>query len=143
MGTTNGHPAAVTATAVRADHPDRWVRLTLSLRPPGGALGELSHAASFAGGIEPRDDLAATYELENWESGLLSGYYFVCRRARRMPPSPLRVSELTGSLAAEDMTGVAHAAAVAAAHLFGYDPAQVSTPGWTVTAHPAPAAATA
>lgn len=84
-------------------------------------------------GIEPLDELAETYDLENWESGLLSGYFFACRRAGRMPPPPVRVSELVGSLGSADMQGIVAAATLAAFHLFGIDPRSVpSSADWKV-----------
>lgn len=108
-------------TAARVADPGRWVRLTLSLRDAasGEAGGGLTHAVPFSCQIEPLDELAAEYDLENWESGLLSGYFFACRRSGRLPPPPVRVSELAGALRAEDMGGVVRAAEAAAAYLFG------------------------
>lgn len=126
-----------TATATRAADPTRWVRLTIGLRNGDPAL-----ATSFA--VEPRDDLAGTYGLENWKSGLLSGYFFVCRRARQMPPPPIVISELCGSLSSDDMEGVVKAAEAAAAHLFGISPPGADPSDWHVHVTPAvPSPATA
>ncbi len=81
--------------------------------------------------MEPLDELAARYDLKNWKSGLLSGYFWVCRRTRRMPPPPITLSELTGALSSEDMEGVVKAAEAASAHLFGVEPPPAS-PAWAV-----------
>lgn len=81
--------------------------------------GEDDTPATTLLAVEPLDELAASYELENWKSGLLSGYFWVCRKAGRMPPPPLSIPELSGALASDDMFGVVRAAEVAAATLFG------------------------
>jgi hypothetical protein len=121
-----------TATATRADDPGRWVRLAIGLRATvGDGRIVLTHASPFVGGVERLGDLAAGYDLENWESGLLSGYLFICRRAGRKPPPPLRLFELTGRLGAEDMSGVVAAAELATARLFGY-PHTPAHAGWLV-----------
>jgi hypothetical protein len=111
----------VTVTAVRADDPGRWVRLTLAIRGDDGVDGFLTHAVPFTCDIKPLDERSAGYDLENWESGLLSGYFYVCRRAGRKPPPRLRVCELSGALGSMDMLGVVRAAELAAARLFGAD----------------------
>lgn len=126
----------VTATATKADDPTRWVRLTLALRDADEGEGCLAHAAVMTCAVRPRDELSATYLLENWESGLLSGYFFVCRRARRMPPPPLLLSELTGALGSEDMSGVVRAAEAAAARLFGIQLPSADSSEWVVTVAP-------
>jgi hypothetical protein len=115
-----------TATATRIGDPSRWVRLTFGLREGDG----LSATTLLA--VEPQDALAGTYGLENWKSGLLSGYFWVCRRARRMPPHPISISELTGSLASDDMEGVVKAAEAVAARLLGVELPPPS-PEWGVT----------
>ncbi len=112
-----------TATATRVDDPSRWVRLTFGLRDGTGL------PATTLLTVEPRDELAGTYGLENWKSGLLSGYFWVCRRARRMPPPPISISELSGSLSSEDMEGVVKGAEAVAARLFGVDPPAPSPSG--------------
>ena len=118
-----------TATATRVGDPSRWVRLTFGLRT-GDDLPATTHLA-----VEPRDELAGTYGLENWKSGLLSGYFWVCRRARRMPPQPISISELSGSLSSDDMEGVVKAAEAIAARLFGVEPPPPSAE-WGVTVTP-------
>lgn len=118
-----------TATATRVGDPDRWVRLTFGLRAGDGV------PTSTLLAVEPQDELSATYGLENWKSGLLSGYFWVCRRARRMPPPPISISELCGSISSDDMEGVVKAAEVVAARLFGIEPPPAS-PEWVVKVSP-------
>lgn len=119
----------VTATATRLADPTRWVRLSLALRGEGDAPTTPLLA------VEALDDLAAGYELENWKSGLLSGYFWVCRKAGRIPPPPISISELAGALASGDMHGVVRAAEAAAAELFDVPlpPASVEAAEWAVS----------
>lgn len=140
MSTTEATPAAVTVTGTRADDPRRWVRLTLALRDKSDGLGVRAHAANFLGAVEPLDELAEEYALENWESGLLSGAIFAGRKGGVLPPY-LLLSELVGRLGSDDMEGVAHATAVGVARLLGVDPARIPTPGWQVLVTPAAAPA--
>jgi hypothetical protein len=118
-----------TATAVKVGDPSRWVRVTFGLRDDDAL------PATTVSAVEPRDELAGTYGLENWKSGLLSGYFWVCRRARRMPPPPILLFELDGSLGSDDMNGVADAAAALAARLFDVDPPPPSAE-WVVNVVP-------
>jgi hypothetical protein len=119
-----------TAIATKVGDPSRWVRLTFGLRDGDGL------AATTLLAVEPRDELAGTYGLENWKSGLLSGYFWVCRRARRMPPTPISISELSGSLSSADMEGVVKAAEAVAARLFDVEPPPQSAE-WGVSVWPA------
>jgi hypothetical protein len=118
-----------TATATNVGDPSRWARLTFGLR--AGA----DRPATTLLAVEPRDELAGTYGLENWKSGVLSGYFWVCRRTRRMPPPLISISELSGSLSSDDMEGVVKAAEAIAAHLFGVEPPPPSAE-WGVTITP-------
>lgn len=127
---------AYSVKATRRDEPARWVQLTLSLRDGDDGLGHLAHAAMMTCAVEPLDERSRTYSLENWESGLLSGYFYICRRAKRMPPPPILLSELQGSLKAEDMEGIVKAAESASAHLFDRPELAPSSVEWTVAITP-------
>jgi len=93
-----------------------WVELVFELREPDG-LGWLVHASDFSCCVEGTDELARSYDLENWESAIKSGIIFVARRANRMPPSPVRLREINGRLGAGDIGGIARAAEAGFAEL--------------------------
>lgn len=127
---------AYSVQATRRDDPARWVRLTLSLRDVGDGLGYLAHAAMMTCSVEPLDEVSESYTLENWESGLLSGYFFICRRAKRMPPPPILLSELHGALKSDDMDGIVRAAEMASALLFGKPEIVPPSNDWTIAITP-------
>lgn len=107
--------------AVRAENSSDstvWVELVFELRKPDG-LGWLVHASDFNSWIEGTDDLARGYDLENWESAIKSGFFFVARQAGRTPP-PIRIWEITGRLGAGDIGGIARAAEAGLAELLNF-----------------------
>lgn len=66
----------------------------------------IAYADNLNLSIHPLDSESEGYDLQIWESGLLSGLGFVLRRSNL---SGVLVHELRGSLASDDIEGVAYA----------------------------------
>jgi hypothetical protein len=90
----------------------------------------IDYSAHFLCQIDGLDELASTYTLKNWESGILSGAYFAFRKQRKAPIRFL-VSELRGRLRAEEMEVLALASTVAVSRLLGSEKSDCQISGWT------------
>ena len=119
---------AVHVSARRTDCPGRWFHIALSCCDRG-TDPFLNHAGSFEAKIDPMDELAKTYSLDNWESGILSGIHFVLRR---MPSREWGVilSKLEGCLGSDDMTALATGASLAVIELHALTSIKVPTADW-------------
>ena len=106
----------VSVRAEKGSDQTVWVELIFELREPDG-LGWLVHASDFSCCVEGTDDLARSYELENWESAIKSGILFIARKANRIPPSSVRLWAINGRLGAGDIGGIARAAEAGFAEL--------------------------
>ncbi|MBI3467336.1 MAG: hypothetical protein HY000_30370 [Planctomycetes bacterium] len=94
----------------------RWVSLSLS-------LGEFSPAPRFLAISEPflyeiagLDETAQTYNLANWQGGVISGARYAFRTLRA-PLQQVRLHELRGQLSSGDIGAISSAAAAAVAQL--------------------------
>ena len=124
---------AIEVRGRRTDGSGRWFRLRLSLRPKrSGPL--VTHPAGFTCGLQAADDLAATYKLENWESGIVSGLGFALRRTPDRDWG-VELSVVEGTVGSPDMTGLARAATIAAFRLHGLEPPTVSDKDWEFQAY--------
>jgi hypothetical protein len=103
----------------RTDESGRWIRLQLSLRPKrSGPM--VTYRAGFVCDLRPADALAATYEVQNWESGIVSGLGFALRRTADRHWG-VEVAALEGDVGSSDIGGIARAATIAAFHLHGQE----------------------
>lgn len=89
--------------------PNIWVEVCFELRNPD-ELGWIVHTGDFQCRIDGADDLARSYDLENWESAIKSGLFYIARKANRMPPPAVSIFELSGRLAGQDMVGLTRVA---------------------------------
>jgi hypothetical protein len=106
---------AVEVRGRRTDGTGRWFLLRFELRPKrSGSL--VSYATGFSFDIQPADKMSATYLLQNWESGIVSGIGFALRRTPDRDWG-LELSAMEGTLGSSDMTALAHAATIAAFRL--------------------------
>src|SRR5438309_11183753 len=80
-------------TRVRMAHQERWAQLAFALLDPfdGGKL--LIYPEDFSCQIKGADELSATYNLRNWESGVMSGAFYAFRRMKR-PRTRILVTEM-------------------------------------------------
>jgi hypothetical protein len=103
----------------RTDESGRWIRLQLSLRPKrSGPM--VTYRADFVCNLRPADALAATYELQNWQSGIMSGLGFALRRTADREWG-VEVAALEGDVGSDDMGAIARAATIAAFRLHGQE----------------------
>ncbi len=130
MITIDRPKVAVTVRAEKRGDADIWVELCFELREPDG-LRWFAHAGEFQSHIEGTDELAKSYDLEDWESGIQSGFFFIARKANRMPPPPVRIFEVSGRLGGEDMVGLARAAEAGFAALLNFNWSSPQTE-WTI-----------
>jgi hypothetical protein len=101
----------------RTDH-DQWVTVELETRSEtAGSFVEWCGERSY--NIVAVDDSARTYEVQNWESGVVSGSLFFWRR---QAIAGVVLSEVRGQLAGDGIDAIAFATSVAIARsLPGYD----------------------
>jgi hypothetical protein len=116
------------------ENQDRWAEIAFSLgdRFEGGSL--LLYPEHFSCRIQGADDLAATYGLKNWESGVLSGAFYAFRSLKQ-PRMRLLVSALEGYLRSEDMPALALAATIGVTELLDGDRSLLTLPGWQYRVH--------
>ncbi len=116
-------------TRVRIENQERWAQITLSLRDhfEGGSL--VKYPDQFACRLQGADALAASYDLNNWESGLMSGVLYAFR-ALKQPRRRVFVSELEGYLRSEDMPALALASSIAVTDLLEGDVSPLQMSGW-------------
>jgi|GEM_PF-3684497 len=112
----------------RTDESGRWIRLQLSLRAKrSGPL--VTYRAGFVCSLRPADALAATYELQNWESGIKSGLGFALRRTADRDWG-VEVAALEGDVGSNDMGALARAATIAAFRLHRQEPPALIDNDW-------------
>jgi hypothetical protein len=121
-------------TRVRMDNQERWAQITLSLLEPFGGGQFLHYPEDFSCQIQGADDLAATYDLKNWESGVMSGAFYAFRRLKR-PRVRILVSEMVGFLRSEDMPALALASTIGVTELLEADVSPLQMPGWRFGVH--------
>ncbi len=109
---------------------ERWASLGLSLRDDIDVGRFLVYSAHFLCEIDGLDEIAASYCLENWESGVISGATFAFRRLKQ-PLKRLLISELRGRLQSQDMDVLAQAAMIGVSTLSGQEVRRDELPGWT------------
>jgi hypothetical protein len=110
---------------------DLGVKLALSLAANRDERRWLVYPARFAIDLEGADELAATYQLENWESGLISGALFGLRTAGGSPGQfRLLVREFSGRLRSQDLDALAHLAAQCVTALCGQRLDVTASPEW-------------
>ncbi|HVC95251.1 MAG TPA: hypothetical protein VND64_16265 [Pirellulales bacterium] len=114
----------------RHDSGERWASLGFSLRDDVDEGRFLVYSAHFLCEIDRLDEIATSYCLENWESGVISGATFAFRRLKQ-PLKRLLISELRGRLQSQDMDVLALAAMIGVSALFGGDAPRDGLPGWT------------
>jgi hypothetical protein len=83
------------------DSGERWASLGLSLRDDVDEGRFLVYSAHFFCEVDGLDEIAASYCLENWESGVISGATFAFRTLKQ-PLKRLLISELRGRLRSQD-----------------------------------------
>ena len=117
------------------ENQERWAQLGFSLLDHfhGGKL--LIYPDHFSCQIKGADDLAGTYDLKNWESGVMSGAFYAFRLLNQ-PRMRILVSEMEGNLRSSDMPALAMASAVAVAELLDGDVSGLQTPGWQCSVNP-------
>jgi hypothetical protein len=122
-------------TQVRIQNQERWAQLALSLSDPfdGGKL--LLYPEDFSCRIKGADELSATYNLRNWESGVMSGAFYAFRILKQ-PRMRILVSEMEGCLRSEDMPALAMASTVAVTELMDGDKFGLQVPGWQYCLNP-------
>lgn len=122
----------VTVKVSRDGVPPSWASLTLALRPRGQGQPFLAQPPGFSPAVQPLDEAAAGYGMENWLSGVLSGLGYGWRRWMN-PEQGLSLLELTGSLGSGEIEALAIAAGAALATLMGQDALSgVDAKGWDV-----------
>ncbi|HUY34345.1 MAG TPA: hypothetical protein VMV69_16485 [Pirellulales bacterium] len=90
----------------------------------------LVYSGHFLCEVDGLDEIAASYCLENWESGVISGATFAFRRLKQ-PLKRLLISELRGRLRSQDMDVLALAAMIGVCTLSGGVVPRDGLPGWT------------
>ena len=112
---------------------DCWIRFAFGLTKEyiGGELLQFPNLEKVS--IQGVDDLASSYTLTNWKSGIVSGAHYAFRTLQ-IPRQHLLVSEFSGRLRSTDMDALANASALAIARLAGKDFTGLSAEQWTVTA---------
>ncbi|HLW64283.1 MAG TPA: hypothetical protein VKS79_03120 [Gemmataceae bacterium] len=110
----------------------RWLRVTLSLleSPPENRYPV--RASDVVCEVIGLDALAKSYNIDNWESGLMSGLSFGFRRLIGSWRA-VQFGEIRGALRAADMEALSWAGTIAALELAQKDRSEFSTPGWSVT----------
>ena len=105
--------------------------LALSLRENGAGRRLLVYPSRFECALEGVDEPAASYHLENWESGLLSGALYGLRKAGRSPENTrLVVHKFECRLRSEDMDVLSQLAAQCVAALYGQGETATPLIGW-------------
>ncbi len=123
--------APITVAVHRPAAPDRWVELTMNLRPVADGEAFVAYAPGFRCEIAPADAEAAGYDDEVWKAGVVSGLGFAWRRWLR-PDRGVAVAAVRGHLGFGDVEGVAVAAATAARVLLGLSAAEAAS-DWAQT----------
>lgn len=114
MDTLADFETQITRVDMRKD--DRWLSLSVKLVEEftGGNVVRLAPRTSVQ--IEPADELAATCTERNWFSGIASGAFYAYRTLK-VQRRVVLITNLTGRLAAPDMSALACASARAIAVL--------------------------
>jgi hypothetical protein len=121
----------------RTTDPTQWFIMTMRLGEVcGGGYDILAYPPSFQSEVDPKDDLAASYTMENWQSGILSGLFYGYRKVGQEQRQQVLLEELRGQLAADGTDALAHAATALLVHLFGQDSSSVALDGWVLTIDP-------
>jgi hypothetical protein len=111
---------------------DRWARVVLSLEDPFTGGQFLRYPQPFLCRIEGVDELASTYSVENWQTGIMSGAFYAFRLLKQ-PRRRILVSELEGKLGSDDMPALALAATVAVTKLLGAEVSELKLSGWQLS----------
>lgn len=122
-------------TRGRIQNEERWAEMALSLADPfdGGPL--LLYPRDFSCQLKGADDRAATYDLKNWESVVMSGAFYAFRSLKR-PRTRLLVSTLQGCLRSEDLLALALAATIGVTELLDGDSSRFTLPEWQYRVNP-------
>lgn len=108
----------VQARAVLSTDPVRWVTVSVRRSAPTSRALDWSKNARWA--LTHLDSSAASFGSSAWESGLLSGILYSMRLLQLQPDAlPLVVEAVEGSVAGDDVEGVAVAASAAVWRLLG------------------------
>ncbi|MEX2140233.1 MAG: hypothetical protein WD894_13290 [Pirellulales bacterium] len=131
MSTHISSSASSETVRVRLENGPRWLELQLSLDGDwnGGRLIVYPHAG--IPDVRAADDLSRTYDLQTWETGMMSGA-FQAYRALNCPRRRVVVADLRGLLSSADMTALAAATAIGVAKLLGNDLPNLDIPQWRV-----------
>jgi len=133
---------ASTIIRVRLERSPQWVEVALSLGEPfeGGRL--IEYPESFSSELSGADELAASYGLNNWESGIIDGALYAFRGFYKLSRSRVLLSELKGSLRAQDLPALAYAVTIGVMRsvskkrgwqkIVDQKLAEVEFPGWII-----------
>ena len=102
--------------------------LNFARKPAAGPLVALD--TDFVYRVEPMNELAVTYTMTNWMSGIISGVAYTSRKLK-LPDTRVYVEQLEGKLGSADMGAIANAAAIAVAMLAGKECPSLEMDGWT------------
>lgn len=101
-----------------------WCCLEFQLEDAEEDSFRISYSKDFIYQIETIDEMSKSYELQNWESGVLSGIFYALRQCDALSGKRIIMHRLVGRLGAPDMDGVAFAAVLETAKLLGRDPVE-------------------
>src|SRR5260370_32590364 len=107
----------------------RWASVTLSLRDPDPSGEYPVRAPKVVCDVEALDELAATYGVRNWESGVVGGVRFGLKHLK-VPYRGTVIHAIRGALRSDDMQVLSWAASIAVAEFLHRDSQGISTPGW-------------
>jgi hypothetical protein len=122
-----------TSATVELRKDDRWIKLSLRFggNPLHGPLVSLAEVAVVA--IEPANEMAESYTIKNWMSGIISGARYTSRKLQ-IEDRRFVLEHLEGKLGSDDMTAVADAAARAVSVLAEKECPAINLEGWTAEA---------
>lgn len=117
----------------RGSDPHVWCSLVVSLQDLAESQLVLQTSSDFRNAIEPADDAARSYTLDNWTSGIISGAQYALRKAHLAFDKGIVLHELAGRLAGNDIQGLSLAATLAVMRLCEQSSALVDLQEWSET----------